>query len=172
MMRIALIITAAIVIVVIVIVAIGAALPVRHQAQRQANFAASPEALRAILLDVEHYPTWRTGVTQVTVLDHSGSVTHYREQSSDGAIEYRLDASDPDALTSRITGGVTAFGGGWHYRLVPGDHGTMLRITEDGEIYNPIFRFVSRYVMGYTATMDRYLRDLDARVRRDPTSAR
>ena len=30
-------------------------------------------------------------------------------------------------------------------------------ITENGEVYNPIFRFLSRYVMGYTATMDRYL---------------
>jgi hypothetical protein len=36
----------------------------------------------------------------------------------------------------------------------------MLRITEDGEVYNPVFRFVSRFVMGHTATMDKYLADV------------
>ena len=33
-------------------------------------------------------------------------------------------------------------------------------MAEDGEVYNPIFRFVSRFVMGHHATMDRYLRNL------------
>jgi hypothetical protein len=38
-----------------------------------------------------------------------------------------------------------------------------LRITEDGEIRNPIFRFVARFFLGYTATMEAYLRDLGRR---------
>jgi hypothetical protein len=33
-----------------------------------------------------------------------------------------------------------------------------LRVTEDGEVYNPIFRFVSRFILGQTATQDTYLR--------------
>jgi hypothetical protein len=37
---------------------------------------------------------------------------------------------------------------------------TRVRITEDGEVYNPIFRFVSRVVMGHTAMLDSYLRAL------------
>ncbi len=40
--------------------------------------------------------------------------------------------------------------------------GTRVRVTEDGEVYNPLFRFVSRFIMGHTATMDRYLDDLAA----------
>jgi hypothetical protein len=35
--------------------------------------------------------------------------------------------------------------------------GSELRITEEGEVYNPIFRFVSRFIMGHTATIDSYL---------------
>jgi hypothetical protein len=35
-----------------------------------------------------------------------------------------------------------------------------VRITEDGEVYNPIFRFMSRFVFGHTHTMDAYLRAL------------
>lgn len=39
------------------------------------------------------------------------------------------------------------------------DGGTTLRITEDGEIYNPVFRFVSRFFMGYDRTAKTYLAD-------------
>ena len=35
-----------------------------------------------------------------------------------------------------------------------------MRITEDGEIYNVIFRFVARFFFGYTASIEGYLRDL------------
>ena len=33
---------------------------------------------------------------------------------------------------------------------------------EDGEVYNVIFRFMSRFVLGHYATMDGYLRNLQA----------
>jgi hypothetical protein len=36
-------------------------------------------------------------------------------------------------------------------------------ITERGVVYNPIFRFVSRFLMGYTATMKTYLNALARR---------
>ena len=38
-----------------------------------------------------------------------------------------------------------------------------MRITEDGEIYNVIFRFVARFFFGYTASIEGYLRDLGHR---------
>ncbi len=37
------------------------------------------------------------------------------------------------------------------------DGGSLVTITEDGEVYNPLFRFLSRYVFGYAATMDSFL---------------
>ena len=42
----------------------------------------------------------------------------------------------------------------------PTDAGTRLTITENGEVYNPIFRFVSRFFLGYTSTMESVLRAL------------
>jgi len=41
---------------------------------------------------------------------------------------------------------------------------TEVTITEDGEVYNPIFRFMSAYVFGHTATIEQYLTDLESRV--------
>ncbi len=40
------------------------------------------------------------------------------------------------------------------------DGSTLLRITENGEIRNVFFRFVSRFFMGYTKTMEEYLNAL------------
>ena len=55
------------------------------------------------------------------------------------------------------------FGGTWDYRLEPAGTGSRITITENGEVYNPIFRFVSRYFMGHTATIDKYLTALARR---------
>ena len=41
-----------------------------------------------------------------------------------------------------------------------GAHAEYVTITEDGWVGNPIFRFVSRYVMGHHATMDGMLKDV------------
>ncbi len=35
-----------------------------------------------------------------------------------------------------------------------------LRITERGEIRSAFFRFMARFIFGYTSTMETYLRDL------------
>jgi len=55
------------------------------------------------------------------------------------------------------------FGGSWDYRIEPVGAGSRITITENGEVYNPIFRFVSKYFMGHTATIDKYLTALAKR---------
>jgi hypothetical protein len=54
-------------------------------------------------------------------------------------------------------------GGTWTHELTPDGSGTRLTITERGWVGNPIFRFVSRFVMGQTATIDSYLHALGKR---------
>ena len=66
----------------------------------------------------------------------------------------------PSLLVARITDVTLPFGGTWTYRIVPAAAGSELTITEDGEVYNPIFRFMSRFVFGHTATIDGFLADL------------
>ena len=52
------------------------------------------------------------------------------------------------------------YGGTWTFSLEPGDSACVLTLTEDGEVYNVIFRFVSRFIMGYNGSLETYLRDL------------
>ncbi len=44
--------------------------------------------------------------------------------------------------------------------LSPADNGTRMRITENGEVPNVLFRFMSGFVFGHTGTMDTYLKAL------------
>lgn len=41
--------------------------------------------------------------------------------------------------------------------------GSRGRITERGEVYKPVFRFVSRFIIGHAATASAYLKSLGAR---------
>ena len=94
----------------------------------------------------------------------------YREIGSDGKILYVVEAATPPSrLVTRIADPSLPFGGTWTYELVPAGAGTTLRITEDGEVYNVIFRVMSKYVFGHTATVDTYLRDLGRHLGQDVT---
>ena len=45
--------------------------------------------------------------------------------------------------------------------LIPDGEGSTVTITERGEIYNPVFRSLARFMFGYTSTMDKTLDALE-----------
>ncbi len=51
------------------------------------------------------------------------------------------------------------FGGTWDISISPEGTGSRITITENGEIYNPVFRVMSK-LMNQTATIDSYLTGL------------
>ena len=80
------------------------------------------------------------------------------------ALLERLNSLEAELVT-RIADTGLAFGGSWTFALQPAASGTRLSITENGEVYNPLFRVMSRFVFGHTATIDRYLGDLQKHLR-------
>jgi hypothetical protein len=60
-------------------------------------------------------------------------------------------------VVTRIVPEGSPFGGTWTFALKPVADGTELAITEDGEIYNVMYRTLARFVFGYTSTIDSYL---------------
>jgi len=145
------------------VAAVGAALPLRHHATRKARFRVSPEALYAVIAGP---PDWRTGVKRFGVLpDKSGRRQWWEEDSHAQKITYEL-VEDVAAkrLAVRIADRKLPFGGTWSFDIEPApDGGSELRISEDGEIYNAIFRFMARFFFGYAASIEGYLRDLGAK---------
>lgn len=141
------------------VLVIGYALPQAHRATGSATLPAPPGRVFAILVDVARYPEWREEITTVEVL--SVTPLKWREGSGDDLVTFdAIESAPPERLRVRIADPDLPFGGTWTYTLAPDGDGTRLTIVEDGEVYNPVFRFVSRFVIGHTSSIDRFLADL------------
>lgn len=148
----------AIVLAIAVMVAIGAMLPRAHIATRRVILKASPEAVFALIAGPSD---WR-GLKYERLGD---SPLKWRETQGNDAIVYeRVETVAPTRIVNRIADPGLPFGGSWTYDVAPEGTGSALTITENGEVYNPLFRFVSRFVMGHTATIDQYVVDLRKRL--------
>jgi uncharacterized protein YndB with AHSA1/START domain len=159
--KIAIVVLGTVVALVLLIAIIGWALPVRHRASRQATYAASPETIYEAITRIEDFPRWRRKVKSAESITSPAGAPRFREIGGNGAILYEVEETVPGRrLVTRIADKSLPFGGSWTYELSPAASGTTLRITEDGEVYNPIFRFVSRFVFGHQATIEAYLTDL------------
>ena len=143
---------------VLLVAIIGWMLPKGHQASRRVTYAAAPEAVFDVIANVEDYPSWRGDVTKVEVLPDDGKGKRFREDGGNGPITFRIETLTPPTLMrTRIADTSLAFGGTWTYELVrTPSGGTTLTITEDGEVYNPIFRFMSKFFFSQVATIEKF----------------
>jgi uncharacterized protein YndB with AHSA1/START domain len=147
------------------VVAIGWLLPVAHEASRSALFTHSPQQVYDVVADVGGQAAWFEGVSRVEMLDAPGGRIRFRQHTSTGPLVMEVDeARPPFRFVTRIADSDQPFGGTWTFEIAPANGGARLTITERGEIYNPIFRFMARMVFGYTATMDAYLQSLQRRL--------
>jgi len=144
-----------------VIALIGWSLPVAHHASRTVTLTADPARVFDAVAGFARYPEWQASTSRVEVSGAPGVGQVVRTHGRMGDIPYRVEVFEPPRrLVMRIEAGL-AFGGTWTYDMEPAaGGGSTLTITEDGEIYNVIFRCLARYVFGYHATMDAYLQDL------------
>jgi hypothetical protein len=151
------------VLVVGLVAMIGAILPRGHSASRKARFRASPEALYAVLTGA---PDWRSGVKGYgTLPDQDGHKRWWEEDSYRQKVTFEMvEDRPPQRIAVRIAERNLPFGGTWTFDISPvAGGGSELRIREDGEIYNPLFRFMARFVFGYTGSIETYLKDLGAK---------
>jgi uncharacterized protein YndB with AHSA1/START domain len=154
----------AVAIVAALVVIAGAMLPRQHTASRTATIGMAPEALYALLTDVTRYPSWRAGLKGLERLPDKDGMPAWIEDTDGMKIPMRFEKMQPPSLiVARIDTADLPFGGTWTYRIAPAAGGSDLTITEDGEVSNVIFRFMSRFVFGHHATMDTFLAGLQAR---------
>jgi hypothetical protein len=158
-MKILLIVASFIVLLVVCVLVIGWLLPKAHVASRAASYHATPERLFALIAGPQN---WRPDVARYEVVnDHSGHDL-VRETTRQGeTITYEiLDRNPLESMKRRIATENLPYSGTWTYSLQPDGATTIVRITENGQVYNPVFRFVSTFIIGHTSTMDAYLRGL------------
>jgi uncharacterized protein YndB with AHSA1/START domain len=151
---------------VALVAVVGLLLPKAHHASRDAAYAAPPGDVFAIITDPARYADWRPDVSRVEVLPDDGRGLQFREHGRNGPILFRVESVvAPSRMITRIADPSLPFGGTWTYELRPTPSGgTSLRITEDGEVRNPIFRFLSRFFFSPTATIEAYQTALGKRL--------
>lgn len=151
------------------ILLVGAMLPRAHVVSRSASFHQPPEQVWAV---VTGPPDWRPDISKFEQLRGDNSLRRWRETDKRGqTITY--EGSEQSIVqnqvtvkrfTSRITDKNLPFGGTWTIDVAPQGAGTLVTVTENGEVFNPVFRFVSRFIMGHSATIDAYLKALKTKL--------
>ena len=151
------------IVVVAAVAVIGAMLPKNHLASRTSHFRQPPQAIWDV---VTGPPDWRPDIRSSEKLGPRDGRRAWREIDKNGqAIVYEsVEETPPRRLVTRIADPKLPFGGMWTQEIVQGSSGCQLTITEAGEIYNPIFRFMARFVFGYSGTIDAYLKALHAKL--------
>ena len=134
-MRTILLIAAGLALLLIIVAAIGAALPRDHTASRTLRVRRAPQDVWPVVKRV-------TAASSVPV--------------------DVLEEDPPRRLVTRVKETEKMFGGTWTVAIAPMPDGSELTITENGWVANPVFRFVSRFIIGHHATMDDVLKQVAA----------
>jgi hypothetical protein len=152
-----LIIVGIIICLIAVIYLIGSLLPVKHSASAQDVIPATVDKVWDRITDVSKFKNWRNGVDKIEVIN---DVEWIEISGGDKTPMKSIERTANMRLVTVINSKDLPFGGEWVYSLQPKGDSTLLIITENGEVYNPIFRFVSRFIIGHNATKKKYMLDL------------
>ena len=144
---------------------IGSRLGQSHRASVARAFSVPPEVIWTAITDVEAFPSWRSGVKRVERLPDRNGFPVWIEEGRSGKMTLAIERMErPRILIGRIADPNLPFGGTWIYEIAPDGAGSRLTITENGEIYNPMFRFMARFIFGYEGTIRSYMSSLEKRL--------
>jgi len=137
---------------------IGFMIPESHTATVTRTFNAQPGAVWEAITEVRNYADWRDNVREVEILSDSTQPLRWREfYTNNDPLTFEVtERVDSTRFAARIADEGLPFGGTWTYRVTGQDGGTVVTITEDGKIYNPLFRTVAKFIFGYSATMEEF----------------
>lgn len=174
MLRWTLIILGSLLGIILLISLVGWWTPRQHVASAELRLDRPPDTVWSVVRDVETYPDWWSYLSGAVEREGPDGGERYVMRDRHGQeVPYDVVESDPPSrLVMRIADEDLPFGGSWTYEVEPAEGGgTLVRITENGNIENPLFRFMARFVFGYHATMESYLEALARRFGEDPRVA-
>ena len=135
----------------------GMFMPRHHKASRSLVLSAAPDAVWQVITDFPSHPTWRSLKSIERAPDINGHpVWREIDKRGEGMPIEILESIPQTKYVGKIDDTGLPFGGTWTWELTPEGPATRLRITEDGFIKPPPFRYIAR-LMGYSFTIERYL---------------
>jgi hypothetical protein len=151
------------IVLIAIVYLIGLLMNVKHEATIQREFKKiGMDEILSVITDYKGYANWRSGIKELTI----DSVNHWTEKNSHGdKVSYRLEMGDEKGkLITRILNKDLAYGGFWEFTFTSIDDGCSIKIVENGEVYNPLFRFMAKYIFGHETTLKNYMNDLEEKL--------
>ncbi len=146
----------------VVAAVVGSRLPKAHVASGSRILRQPPQQVYAVARNFQDAPSWRSDVSKIEVVDGPPGQVRFREHGKHGVVNYGLVEDVPgQRMVTRILDTDLGYSGSWTYVFAASGDGTQLTITENGEVSNVMFRFMSRYFFSQTATIEAYLSALD-----------
>jgi hypothetical protein len=152
------------IVLIAIVYLIGLLMNVKHEATIQREFKKiGMDEILSVIKDYKGYANWWSGIKELTI----DSVNHWTEKNSHGdKVSYRLEMGDEKGkLITRILNKDLAYGGFWEFTFTSIDDGCSIKIVENGEVYNPLFRFMAKYIFGHETTLKNYMNDLEIKLK-------
>ena len=148
---------------------IGLVLPKAHSVSRRAQFNRSRWDVWRTITDYRQQVIWRDDLRYVERLSNRDGMEVWREtgRRRQSVVFETVESAPPRRLVRRIANDDLAFGGSWAFDVEEIGEVTVVTVTEEGEVYNPFLRFVSRVIVGQAAAIDGYLRALGEKLGAD-----
>lgn len=170
MVMIAIVVIAFVIGLLVVAAVVGLFLRDDHRVARAATLPAPPDAVWAVVADLDAHPSWRPDLEKLERLDPIDGKPAFREHTRQGVVRFVLDEerapSDaaPGRRVTRIADTHLPYDGRWIVSIAPAAGGARVTVTEDGRVKNPLFRTMSRTVYSLSATQEAWLRALAKRL--------
>ena len=167
----------ALVFIFLTVAGVGTSIPIWHSTKCGADVAAPAAALFAAIADDGSSASWRPELQSVTLVSGSGPTSVWREKYKSGQVLTLQTSSQSFGSIEQVVRTIPfdpglGFDGIWVFDVGKSgqQHGqTRVAINEEGHIYNPVFRFLTKYVFGYEGSIRSYLSDLGAKFGEQPT---
>lgn len=144
----------------------GMMLPEEHMASRTLQTKQSPQVIWDTINDHANEQQWRPDLVNVTSLGERDGKPVWQENWKDGnkLALITTEWKPPTRMVRELTDLDGPFSGRWEIDIQPTQTGSSVKITEVGRVGNPFFRFISKYVVGHTTQMEKYLTNLAAKL--------
>lgn len=121
----------------------------------------TPEAVFALLMDVQNMPKWQSNMEKIEVLPPIDGKEATR-QTFKGNMSMTIMTSEstpPTHLVRSMIDEGGPFSGSWTYEITPAASGSHIELTEKSTVPNPFFRLMVKF-FGPTKYLDEHLRDI------------
>lgn len=149
---------------------VGALLPEEHRASRTLITKQPAQTIWDAINDHASEQQWRSDVANVTSLGERDGKPVWQENYKDGnkVALITTESKPPTHMVRELTDLDGPFSGRWEIDIAPTAQGSNITITEIGKVSNPLFRFVSKFIIGHTTFMERYLNGLAGKFGEQP----